>query len=690
MRAAVTESVAGLMRARSPEQLLTGFPSQEALFRIEKNSPSSSPILPAVDNADVLNLSRQQQWEQLLQRERFLTSAFDALSAHIAILHSSGTIVAINNAWRRFAQARQGEESRCGVGTNYLKVCDGVTDEGAIEAQAVASGIRQVLARRREKFQRTYACHGPTEERWFTIRVTRFEHEGTTWVVVAHEDVSALRKKEQALRQREAGFRALSAASPLGIFQTDAIGHYVYTNSRWQEIFGLSLADSLSHGWTNAIHPKDRPIVRAEWLAAVQGKQEFSREFRLLLSHGTVRWVQMHVKPMPSAEGCVVGAVGTVEEISAKKDAEEALRKSEERWQLALTGTNDGLWDWNIKTNNLFLSARYQEILGFPHQNSSTRFEAWVVRIHPEDGKRVTQAIGEHFSRKTALFSVEYRMRGKDESYTWVLMRGRALWEDGYAVRMVGSITDISVRKQADEQRADFLAMLTHDIKNPLTVVLGYVDLLLDKQESLLTGEGAELLRRVESNALTVHSLVTNYLDLSKIEAGHWEIPTQPVRVEQILHKIGQQYEAEAQGRQLHFSVERPAYYLPLVKSNVLALERVVANLLYNALKFTPKGGTVTLRSVEVGGGVKIAVEDTGPGMTCEEIPRLFERYHRAKKDAYREGTGLGLFIVKALVDALGGRVEVTSALGKGSCFAVFLPVSQESNYSSAATSTYS
>ena len=345
-------------------------------------------------------------------------------------------------------------------------------------------------------------------------------------------------------------------------------------------------------------------------------------------------------------------------------------------WHLALTGTNDGLWDWNVKTNNLFLSARYQEILGFPHQNSSTRFEAWVERIHPEDVKRVTQTIGEHFSRKTSLFSVEYRMRGKDESYKWVLMRGRALWEDGYAVRMVGSMTDISARKQAEGQRADFLAMLTHDIKNPLSVVLGYVDLLLDGQESLLTGEGAELIGRVKSNALTVHSLVTNYLDLSRIEAGHWDIPTQMVSIDKILHKIGQQYEAEAHGRRLHFSVEQ-SEHLPLISGNILALERVVANLLYNALKFTPEGGTVTLRSVTVSGGVKIEVEDTGPGMTREEIPLLFERYHRAKKDAYREGTGLGLFIVKALVDALGGRIEVTSTLGEGSCFAVFLPVAQ-------------
>jgi len=496
---------------------------------------------------------------------------------------------------------------------------------------------------------------------------------------LADQRQELLQQREQALRQREEWFRALSAASPLGIFQTDARGHFVYTNSRWQDIFGLSLSESLGNGWTNALHPKDRSAVRTEWAAALHGKQEFSHEFRVQTSQGKVRWVRLHLKSMQSQDGQVIGYVGTVEEISAKKDAEEALRKSEERWHLALTGTNDGLWDWNVKTNNLFLSARYQEILGLPNHNTSTRFEAWIGRIHPEDMKRVTQAIGEHFSHKTSLYAVEYRMRCNDESYKWVLMRGRALWDDaGYAVRMVGSMTDISARKQAEEQRADFLAMLAHDIKNPLGVILGYSDILLDEQGQgmLNVTARAELLGKLKSNALTVHSLVTNYLDLSKIEAGHWEFPTQAVNVNDILHKISQQYEAEARVRRLSLCVE-PRESLPLVDGNALALERVFANLLNNALKFTPEGGQVILRADVVSEGVKVEVSDTGPGIVQAEIPLLFERYKRAKKDAYREGTGLGLFIVKALVTALGGRVEVVSTPGEGSCFAVFLPVAR-------------
>lgn len=149
------------------------------------------------DSTDPFDLPGHQQWERLL------TSAFDALSAHIAILHPSGTIVATNSAWRRFAEAHQGNAGRCGVGSNYLNVCNAATDEGDLEARAVAAGIRQVLTRRRDEFQRTHACHGPIEERWFTIRVTRFEHEGAVWAVVAHEDITALKKKEQTLRQRE-------------------------------------------------------------------------------------------------------------------------------------------------------------------------------------------------------------------------------------------------------------------------------------------------------------------------------------------------------------------------------------------------------------------------------------------------------------------------------------------------------
>jgi PAS domain S-box-containing protein len=245
---------------------------------------------------------------------------------------------------------------------------------------------------------------------------------------------------------------------------------------------------------------------------------------------------------------------------------------------------------------------------------------------------------------------------------------------EGKPLGFQGIFRDISGRKAMEQHRADFLAMLTHDIRNPLMVILGYTELLLDETEVEDWDEIRSLLGRVQSNALTVHSLVDNYLEFSKLEAGHQNLPQKPLALNDVLRKVGRQYEAEARLRNLSFTVELQEG-LPHIEGNPLALERVFANLLNNAIKFTPAQGHLTVRSARHNGTVIATVADTGPGIAQEEIPLLFEKYRRAEKDKYRSGSGLGLFIVQKLVKAHGGRVEVASTLGRGTCFSVLLPI---------------
>jgi signal transduction histidine kinase len=236
---------------------------------------------------------------------------------------------------------------------------------------------------------------------------------------------------------------------------------------------------------------------------------------------------------------------------------------------------------------------------------------------------------------------------------------------------------EIVERQRMERQRQEFLTMLTHDIRNPLSVVLGYIDLL---QEELTTRPKEdicrEILPRLRSNALTVFSLVDNYLDVSCLEDRPFHLTKETIDLNSLLSRVGHHYEIEARRRRLTllFSLQQE---LPTVQGNLVALERVMSNLIHNALKFTAEQGRVTISSTRTAHEIVTSISDTGLGIASEDIPLLFEKYRRIEHADTQEGNGLGLFIVKALVEAHGGRIEVQSILNQGSCFSIFLPLSQ-------------
>jgi len=236
-------------------------------------------------------------------------------------------------------------------------------------------------------------------------------------------------------------------------------------------------------------------------------------------------------------------------------------------------------------------------------------------------------------------------------------------------------LRDISQKKNVERQRADFLEMLAHDIRSPLSVVLGYADLLLSEAKSRASSyEETDMLLSLCSGAFSLATLVMNYLDLAKIESRPVVVAKGPVALRELLSRVKKQYEREAQRLQVSLEFFLPDE-LPLVRGDTMALERVVTNLLHNALKFTLEKGKVTIGAfVRHNDEVVLSVTDTGVGMTAEEIAVVFEKYRTAKRDRKREGSGLGLFIVKALVEAHGGRVEVDSTPGVGTCMSVVLP----------------
>jgi signal transduction histidine kinase len=213
--------------------------------------------------------------------------------------------------------------------------------------------------------------------------------------------------------------------------------------------------------------------------------------------------------------------------------------------------------------------------------------------------------------------------------------------------------------------------MITHDIKVPLTVILGYTEMLTDP-EPPHDQIPPDILTRIRESGEKIHALVCNFVDLSRIEAGRLTIDRRPCDLHAMLSHVLEQHGASARRKNITLALEADVM-TPLLADEP-QLERVVTNLVANAIKYTPSGGQITVVTGRENGRVTIAFRDTGRGIPADELPHLFEKYRRVREAKRTEGTGLGLFIAKTIVDAHGGDIRVESEPGAGSTFTLLLP----------------
>jgi signal transduction histidine kinase len=243
----------------------------------------------------------------------------------------------------------------------------------------------------------------------------------------------------------------------------------------------------------------------------------------------------------------------------------------------------------------------------------------------------------------------------------------------GKTKRVVAVLRDESGRHAGEQARMDLLSMVTHDIKGPLTVILGYTDLLNDPDEVVSRARLHDILGRIHDSAEQIHALVCNFVELSRVEAGRLESARRPVDVAELAGDVCESLRAAA-GRK-GVALETAISPVPAVIGDRPQLERALTNLVGNALKYTPLGGRVQVATRCGRNDVQLSVADTGPGISREDLAHVFDKYRRAAGEAVAEGTGLGLFITRTIVRAHGGDVTVETTVGAGATFTVHLPL---------------
>ena len=274
--------------------------------------------------------------------------------------------------------------------------------------------------------------------------------------------------------------------------------------------------------------------------------------------------------------------------------------------------------------------------------------------------------------------TMEHEHNGEDGSVRYVEISASLMKDSGGRITgMIESTRDVTERKELERQRTDFYAMVTHDLKSPLTSILGYTDLILSGQAGKFDAAIGEMIEGVNKSGGRLLKIVDDFLVLSKMESGE-KLQSSPGGIGDALRETAKDFEVIASQKQINFTVEVPEG-LPPVSFERRSIQRAVANLLQNAVNYTPSRGKVTLRAGRMttpgGESVEIAVADTGPGIPAGDRPRIFERYYRSPKTSGIRGSGLGLAIVKAVAEAHGGRVEFEGEEGRGSTFRLLLPV---------------
>ncbi len=489
---------------------------------------------------------------------------------------------------------------------------------------------------------------------------------------------------ELALRQSEEKFAKAFHNSPdLITISTLAEGRYIEVNDRFLESFGLERNQVI--GQTS--------IELNIW----QNSQDCYRFHQLLQEHNTLRnWeVNLHQKDhqiltcLISADLISIGEqlciLAVTHDISDRKAAEEALKQSEERWQLALEGSNDGIWDHNLITNRHFLSPRALEILGY-NEEEINPFEKLFAIIHPEDRQNLQNEFERHLRGEVPYYSCEYRVKRKDGKYKWILSRGKAKYNSaGQPIRVIGSLGDITARKQAEvelkqakeaaeianQAKSNFLASMSHELRTPLNGILGYAQILQRANDLNKNRHGVDIIMQCGSHLL---NLINDVLDLSKIEAGKMELYPKEFHFLSFLTSIAEMIRVRAEHQGIQFAFVGDPQLPSAIIADEKRLGQVLINLLGNAVKFTDNGSvtlTVTvLESHDQRVKLRFLIEDTGVGMTSQQIEKIFQPFEQVGSTSRRaEGTGLGLAISQKILTLMGSKVEVSSTINKGSRF---------------------
>jgi PAS domain S-box-containing protein len=524
--------------------------------------------------------------------------------------------------------------------------------------------------------------------RYFQVRgVPILNEDGSIreWVGTC-SDIHDRKQAEDAIKQSEERYRSLILATSQIVWITDAEGRCEDTPSM-RAYTGQTEAQMVGFGWLDTIHPDDREQTVQVWMEAVQTKSLFEIEYQLRSVDGNYRYFQARAVPIVNEDGSIREWVGTSIDIHDRKQAEDAIKQSEERYRSLIAATSQMVWTADDQ-------GRSSDLPSWRAYTGQTEAQmvglGWLDAIHPDDRERTNQVWMEAVQTKT-LFEIEYQLRRADGNYRYFQARGVPLLdEDGSIREWIGTCTDIHDRKEAEilqakareaaeaasRAKSEFLANMSHELRTPLNGIMGYAQIL--QRSKLLNEEERSRINVIYQCGSHLLTLINDILDLSKIEAQKVELMPTDFHFPAFLQGVAEMCRIRAEIKGIHFHFPSSPE-LPIgICADEKRLRQVLINLLSNAIKFTDEGSVTFIVSFAAEGKIRFEVRDTGTGIAQEQLQAIFQPFEQVgDRRRHTEGTGLGLAISQRIVELMGSTIQVQSEMNVGSIFWFDVNISQ-------------
>ena len=549
---------------------------------------------------------------------------------------------------------------------------------------SVATALRAALEGGGGNFQ-AFCPTAKGTPRWWDVIVTPvLRSDGTIEKILAiSRDVTDVRHANDELRASRERLHIATDAAELGLWTWDPVADTVcWENDRPYEIFGLPRASkpvNAAYFAAHILHPDDRTAFAAATADAVNNGARFQFQGRIVRPDGELRWIEFHGRMERVARGAVRNLAGTLTDITTRKRAEDALFASREQLEKIISQAATGVVQADDQCRITLVNQKYCDMLGYPEHELMGRS---LVDVTAPSSLAFTASALETLAGGGAPQVIEKQYLRRNGTMLWATSSVSALrGPDGRFQGLVAIVVDITERKlaeeklrEADRRKDEFLAMLAHELRNPLAPIGAAAELLkLGNSDAARVRRTSEIISRQVSH---MTNLVDDLLDVSRVTRGLVSLDSTALDLRAIVADAVEQAEPLMQAKCHRFALQLDA--MPTtVMGDHKRLVQIVSNLLNNAAKYTPAGGTIVLRTVAEADRVLLSVTDNGIGIEPELARRVFDLFAQAEHTPDRSsgGLGLGLALVKHLVELHGGAVACTSpGPGLGSTFSVALP----------------